>query len=234
MTKEQAANFLDGASVARGTMSLKERCSATLRELEIHYLCLLPEAEKADFEQVVNLFYADYFGKVTGDVMIAGFIAEKNDDMPPEYPAVFIGIAYSVEAIKAYEAGHIEPAWALAFDAAQWEGFLSGALTHGDPEAVRKKILTAQSFIDARGKRERLPKTEFFIRLKLEHPHLKPKQLAAKIFNDAPAADDGEAPFFYRIRDLIDRQAEEPVDMLQLTGQIQKAIARHGKAKKDT
>lgn len=154
--RESAQHFLDLAQEHRGKLTASDRCAALLRNLEPSYLARLPEGGRSGYQFLVDSLHAGDFQNVGGDQALAGFIADADsplaEGMAPDVVAIFIATAYAVEAIKCERDGRREEAWSLAFDAAQWEGFVSGVTTGGDPAKVREAMSKLQR-LSAGGKK---------------------------------------------------------------------------------
>lgn len=134
-----AESFAEKAKESRENHSAGTRALVVLKALEKNTLEVFSDAQQDFFGQFVfQPLWDGEFKNVGGDEAIEGFMSEFPDD--PIAAAYFIAAAYAVEAIKAEEAGLQSKAWDLAFDAAQWDGFLSGLLGGVDPEKAKKAI----------------------------------------------------------------------------------------------
>jgi hypothetical protein len=127
--------FADAASFARTTATVAQRCAPVLRAL----IAAAKVQGVADIEhdpELGALWQTAYRGNA-GEELVAKLIADESADSG-ELRCIKIGAAYAIQATKAERAGDSQSAWSLAFDAAAWEGFITGAIAAGDG----KKALT--------------------------------------------------------------------------------------------
>lgn len=99
--------------------------------------------------------------------------------------------------------------------------------------ALAQVAAKAKPLIERQGKNTMLPKTAFYIRMIESDPTMRNAAIANHVFDSAPASNDGESHFYWNDKhELIDRSSGKPINVKQMTQQIQKARSEHVKGRK--
>lgn len=136
----EASSFRHALTTAREhAADVGARCTFVLDALARHAKAIGYTDEA--FRQTVQLLWTEELGEAGGDDFLASLVeittAEPEEAvMPAEHVALNAAAAYAVQAIKADKSGNPTEAWAYAFDAAQWEGVLSGLLASRKGQAA--------------------------------------------------------------------------------------------------
>jgi hypothetical protein len=161
------SRYVSRSSSARARSSPTHRAELALAALADHAnaLGLTPEVWNATLRELLGGAFADasgddFVGQLTEqlDGFTAALMEQPNGNeaakaaQDPRWHALFAGLAFALDALKADRTGRTAEAWDLAADAVSWEALLSGLLAGGDP-ALAEAAVRAREGASRGGKR---------------------------------------------------------------------------------